>query len=91
MNSYFIASRDGYKVPAADRHRLEGFIQGAIFMGYASSKDLANLMESVHYSVFGKSIRDHQTESSTKWQDSVIDYSQYDQPTYERKGRFKGD
>jgi hypothetical protein len=81
----FTASRDGYKAPLPERHRLEGFMQGAIFMGYASSKQLAALMERVHFTVFGKTISQHQQENRGFWQENDLDYGQYDQPTYERK------
>lgn len=82
---YFSASRDGYKMPAEERHLLEGFIQGAIFMKFASGSELAELMEQVHYSVFGKTIEERRRESASRWQDSIIDYSQYDSPAYERR------
>ena len=54
LRKHFSASRDGYKLPDQDRHRLEGFMQGAVFMGFATSQQLADLMERVHFSVFGK-------------------------------------
>lgn len=82
---YFSASRDGYKVPASERHRLEGFIQGAIFMGFSSSKEFSELMDDVHQSVFGKSIKERKVECLSKWQEKTIDYSKYEQPAYERK------
>ena len=83
---YFSASRDGYKPPAEDRHRLEGFMQGAVFMGFVSSAELAGLMERVHLGVFGKSIEERSMQGGTRWQDSVINYDRYDQPAYERSG-----
>lgn len=82
---YFSASRDGYKAPPEERHRLEGFMQGAAFMGFASSKELAVLMERTHFAVFGKTIEDRRLENVSLWQDSVINYDKYDQPAYERK------
>jgi hypothetical protein len=83
---HFSASHDGYKVPANERHRLEGFIQGAVFMGFASNQELSVLMDNIHKSVFGKSIQERKSESHSKWQESNIDYTPYDQPAYERKG-----
>lgn len=87
LQRHFSASRDGYKIPAVDRHRLEGFIQGAIFMGFASSKELAVLMEDVHYSIFGMTIKEREVENNTQWRESEIDYSSYDPPAYERNRR----
>ena len=40
LRKHFSASRDGYKLPDQDRHRLEGFMQGAVFMGFATSQQL---------------------------------------------------
>lgn len=85
--SHFSASREGYKPPPEDRHRLEGFIQGAIFMGFADSAELGVLMEAAHFSVFGQTIAQRRTESEQRWQEEAIDYSRYDQPAYERKGK----
>lgn len=83
---HFSASRDGYKPPAEDRHRLEGFMQGAIFMGLATSQQLSILMEQAHFAVFGKTIAERRESSATLWPDTTIDYNKYDQPAYERKG-----
>ncbi|GMQ55099.1 hypothetical protein [Halopseudomonas aestusnigri] len=86
LRKHFSASRDGYKLPDQDRHRLEGFMQGAVFMGFATSQQLADLMERVHFSVFGKTIAERRESSASLWQQATIDYNHYDQPAYERKG-----
>lgn len=83
--SYCSASRDGYKPPAEDRHRLEGFMQAAVFMRFATNAELAGLMERVHLGVFGKSIEERRMENVALWQDLMLNYDRYDQPTYERK------
>lgn len=85
LKRIFSASKEGYKVTPAERHRLEGFMQAAVFMKLASNAELAKLMEAVHLSVFGKTIQQRKTEQAGKWQDEMIDYSQYEQPAYERK------
>lgn len=87
LRRYFSASRDGYKPPAEDRHRLEGFMQGAVFMGFATSAELGGVMERIHFDVFGKSIEERRQEGEARWQESVINYDRYDQPAYERAGR----
>ena len=80
----FRASRDGHKPSPTERHRLEGFIQAGSFLGLASKDQLQALMEQVHYDIFGKSIEERQSEQTTSWVPEDIDYSQYDQPTFER-------
>ncbi len=87
---HFFVSRDGYKAPASDRHRLEGFMQGAVFMGLASSEELSLLMAKAHFSVFGKSIAERRGENSALWQESTIDYDRFDQPAYERRNSGQG-
>ncbi|WP_150302892.1 hypothetical protein [Pseudomonas saliphila] len=85
LRKYFSALSEGYKVPAEDRHRLEGFMQGADFLGFATGKEMAELMERAHFAAFGKTIDARRTESVSHWQDSVINYARYDQPAYRRK------
>ena len=85
LNQLFSASKDGYKASPVERHRLEGFMRAGVFMCVVSSDDMAQLMHSCHFSVFGKTIEQRKSELSTKWQDEAIDYSHYEQPAYERK------
>lgn len=91
LRRYFSASRDGYQPPSEDRHRLEGFMQGAVFMGFATSAELGRVMERIHFDVFGKSIEERRQEGEARWQESVINYDRYDQPAYERSGRSQPD
>jgi hypothetical protein len=85
LSRHFSASRDGYKIPASERHRLEGFMQGAVFMDLVTNSELAELMEKVHFTVFEKSIAERKKENKSSWQESAIDYEKYDQPTHERR------
>lgn len=66
--------------------RSGNLIQGAIFMGFATSNELSELMNTIHISVFGKSIKERQVENPIRWQASSIDYSKYEQPAYVRNG-----
>lgn len=43
------------------------------------------LMNDIHVNIFRKSIEQRKTEKNSGWQEEVIDYSVYDQPTFERK------
>jgi hypothetical protein len=84
LNKMFRASKEGYKVPDEDRHRLEGFIHAGIFMKVATPAEMSTLMEDVHYSIFGKTIRERKSEKSTNWPDIEINYDKFDSPTYLR-------
>lgn len=84
LNRMFSASKAGYKMPAMERHRLEGFMQAGVFLGLTSNEELTILMEQVHFSVFGMSINERKASKPTQWQDERMDYSRYESPTYER-------
>lgn len=84
LNKMFRASKEGYKIPDIDRHRLEGFIHVGSFMKITTPAEMSKLLEEAHYSVFGKTIRDRKSEQSTSWSDIEIDYDKFDSPTYFR-------
>lgn len=56
-------------------------------MGFADSTDLRAVMEAARSSVFDQTIAQRRAESEQRWQEVHIDYSRYEQPAYERKGR----
>ena len=53
-------------------------------MGIATNKEMHNLMESVHFSVFAKTIKERKETQKISWEDHDIDYGQFEQPTFER-------
>ncbi len=85
LNRMFLASKDGYKAPSIERHRLEGFMNAGVFIGIITNDELSKLMDKIHFSVFGKTIQQRIIDLPDSWQEEITDYSQYDQPTYERK------
>lgn len=85
MHRLFAASKEGYKLPAMERHRLEGFIECGVFLNLATRREMAQLMEQLHLEVFGKTIRERQADQSATWQYDLIDYRAYDRPTFERR------
>jgi len=84
LSKMFKASKEGYKIPDVDRHRLEGFMQAGIFIKIATPVEISKLLEDVHYSVFGKSIQDRKLAKPANWSDIEIDYDKFDSPTYLR-------
>lgn len=85
LNQIFTASKEGYKSSPAERHRLEGFMAAGVFMGLATNAELAKVMDEIHVRLFGKTIEQRKKELPGSWQEEGIDYSFYDQPTFERK------
>ncbi|WP_430459706.1 hypothetical protein ACQUQU_10860 [Thalassolituus sp. LLYu03] len=90
LTRMFRASREGYKAPAPDRHRLEGFMQAGVFMGLVSQQELAAQMEAIHQQIFGKSIAERKAESAGQWEAPETDYSRYETPAFERRGGQSG-
>jgi len=84
LTKLFKASKEGYRILDIDRYHLEGFMQAGIFMKIATPAEMSALMEDVHYSIFGKTIRERRSEKSTTWSDIEIDYDKFDSPTYLR-------
>ena len=84
LTQLFRASKEGYKVSESERHRLEGFIQAGIFMQVATSHEMSQLLEDLHYSVFGKTIQDRKSEKTASWSDFDINYDSFDSPTFLR-------
>ena len=84
LTRLFRASKESYKIPDIDRHRLEGFIHAGIFMKIATPTEMAELLERAHYSVFGKTVQERKAEKSTGWSDIEVDYGLFDSPTYLR-------
>ena len=84
LNKMFKASKEGYKIPDVDRHRLEGFMHAGLFMKIVTPAEMSKLLEDAHYSVFGKTIKDRKTAISANWSDFEIDYDKFDSPTFLR-------
>ena len=85
LNRLFLASKEGYKLSQVDKHRLEGFMNAGVVMGFASNAELSVLMDEAHIKVFGKTIQQRKEDLPAHFNDEIIDYSGYDQPTFERK------
>jgi len=81
----FSASKDGYKTVSIERHRLEGFMQAGVFLELTTNTEMSQLMNDIHVSVFDKTIEQRKAEKSNDWQSELIDYAQYEQPTYIRQ------
>lgn len=60
-------------------------MSAGVFMGHVTNAELAKLMDDIHVSIFGKTIQQRKAELPGSWRDEGIDYSQFDQPTFERK------
>lgn len=85
LRRLFKASHEGFSFPAAERHRLEGFMNAGIFLNLATKSELAARMELLHQEIFGMSIEQRRQQKGAAWQGEAIDYSCYEAPAYARR------
>jgi len=77
----FKASKEGYKIPDMERHRLEGFMYAGVFLGLATQAEMRTLLENTHVAIFGETVEERKKGKSATWPDIEINYDQYDSPT----------
>ena len=83
----FTAIRAGHKPPELLKHRCEGFMRAGVFMGVVNNVELSDLMEKIHLEVVGMTIQERVAKHKEKWSRELVDYSDFDIPTFERTGR----
>ena len=81
----FCLSKAG-KDNSAERLRAQGFIHAGELLQLCHRQDVQQLMEAVHFQVFGCSIAERQPKESTRRQQALQqgDYSYFDEPAFER-------
>jgi len=89
LSRLFSASKYGYRLPAQERHRLEGFMQAGVYMGLTNNRELAELMENSHQGIFGRSIEEHRLEKPLDWSYEQVDYSAFEPPAFIRNTRAR--
>ncbi|WP_346838899.1 hypothetical protein [Microbulbifer sp. SAOS-129_SWC] len=87
LSRLFSASKCGYRMPAQERHRLEGFMQAGVYLGLTNNRELAELMERCHQQHFGMSIKERQRVKPLDWRYDQLDYSAFEPPAYVRNAR----
>jgi len=70
-----------------EKGRFEGFMRAGIVLNVTSKRDLEQLLEDVHYKVFGQSIAERKKARGPGLADDDIDYGQFDRPAIERVSR----
>ena len=70
-----------------ERGRFEGFMRAGLLLGVTNKRDLEQLLEDVHYKVFGQSIAERKKNRGPGFPDDEIDYGQFERPAIERVGR----
>ena len=53
------------RVPDKDKFRLEGFLEGAVFLGFSSSGELNQLIANHYQKIHGKSLEQRRLEVKT--------------------------
>ncbi len=62
-------------------------MHAGVVMDLVSNGELATFMDELHLKIFGKTIQQRKEDHPAHFDGEVIDYSGYDQPTFERKDR----
>ncbi len=84
----FYKTSDGHSPSSKEEQlRCEGFMEAGIQLGLITSNELKKLINEIHYAVYGMSLDAKKSMTEGKWQQKNLDYSAYDQPTYERRKR----
>lgn len=87
LRHIFNASKEGYKASPVERNRLEGFMSAGVFLELTTNNELKELLDRIHFEVFGKTIEDRKAElqNEARWREEAIDYTAFDSPSFERK------
>lgn len=83
LRTYFAASKEGHKSDV-ERHRIEGFMEAGAFMNLSSYAEMNQLMEEVHFEVWGKTIKERKEDVNHQWESDSVDYSIYEAPAFDR-------
>ncbi|OOZ34945.1 hypothetical protein [Solemya velesiana gill symbiont] len=85
LKQLFELSRQGIKAPPEMKPRCEGYLRAAIVLDLATSAELQKRMETLHQEIFGVTIAQRREQKQAHWNETDIDYSVYEAPTYVRK------
>jgi len=67
------------------KNRLDGFMNAGLVIGIASKAELQDIVEKVHMSVFGLTIKQRSVELKLGSKTTEVDWDIYDTPTIHRK------
>lgn len=62
LRDAFSAAKSGLKVSAEDKYRCEGFMQAGVELELVTDEEVAELIHSVHVSVYGQSIAERRSQ-----------------------------
>ena len=80
-----VGLKSGKRLSALEKGRFEGFMQAGLLLGVVTNSELQQLLEDVHFKVFGKSIAERR-KNQKNWvpEEDAIDYGQFERPAIER-------
>lgn len=85
FNLICINISNGQKASVQEKSRLEGFMRAGVVLGVTTNPELQQLLEDVHYRVFGESIEERKVRHNKQFPEDMIDYGQYESPAISRK------
>ncbi|NIB39083.1 hypothetical protein HBA55_05770 [Pseudomaricurvus alkylphenolicus] len=71
------------KLDDIEKHRIEAFIEAALVSGLAAKDELQDVIDAVHFSVFGRTLEE-QAQYRKETMAASGDYSMFDKPAWVR-------
>ena len=62
-------------------------MRAGVFMGVVNNVEMSDLMEKIHLDVVGMTIQERIAKHKDKWSEELVDYRDFDIPTFERTSR----
>ena len=81
-----ISLKNGGNLAEIEKGRFEGFMRAGLVLGVVTNKELQQVLEEIHFKVFGKSIAERRNERKTWAPEDAVDYGRYDSPAIGRVG-----
>ena len=82
-----VGLKNGKDLSALERGRFEGFIRAGLLLGVIDNRELQQLLEDIHFQVFGKSIAERKRTRKSLTPEEPMDYGQFDSPAIGRVSR----
>lgn len=83
--------KNNFHHQAKERYKLEGFMQGAIFIGFANEVILEEIIDEEHLEVFNETLKERERQAYRLKREEFrrraitpSDYSEYEIPAYQR-------
>ena len=78
LRSIMNASKILGKALVVEKYRCQGFMKAGVVLGISTNSELQQLIEAVHFDIFGQTIKEREQARTSVWKEEEIDYNQYE-------------